>query len=57
MFFCSLFLRNEFDTETFAFLLFWAGMVAGCCIVIGYYGSEFVDFPKLCPLRPNAIDN
>ncbi|KAI1285280.1 Phosphatidylinositol-3-phosphatase SAC1 [Halotydeus destructor] len=51
MFFFSLFLPTEHSTETFIYLLFWAGMASVTLTVIGYYGTEFVDYPKLCEVK------
>ncbi|RWS27752.1 Phosphatidylinositide phosphatase SAC1-like protein, partial [Leptotrombidium deliense] len=51
MFFFSIFIPTEHSTETFMYLIFWSGMVSFSLAVIVYYGTEFVDFPKLCEVR------
>lgn len=57
MFFFSLFIPTEHSTITMMYLLFWAAMIAGSATVIVYYGNEFVDVPRLCPIRRNESNN
>ena len=52
MFFFSLFIPTEHSTETFVYLLFWLGMISISLLVVLYYGTEYVDFPKLTDIRP-----
>ena len=51
MFFFSIFIPAEHSTETFVYLLFWLGMISITLMVIVFYGTEFVDFPKLTEVR------
>ncbi|KAG8176845.1 hypothetical protein JTE90_001984 [Oedothorax gibbosus] len=50
-FLCFL-IPSVFNSETLLFVLFWFGMVMASFITIMYYGTEFVDYPKLQNLRP-----
>jgi len=41
----------EYTTESLLYLLFWGSMVAVTFATIMIYGTEFVDYPKLCEIR------
>lgn len=47
----NFFVISVHSSETFLFVLFWIGMIIATLIVIMYYGTEFVDYPKLQNLR------
>ena len=51
MFFFSLFVPHEHSTETFIYLCFWFGMISFSMMVIVFFGTEFVDHPKLSDRR------
>ena len=51
MFFFSILLPHEHSTETFVYLIFWLLMIVSTFMVIMFYGTEFVDFPKLTDVR------
>ena len=51
MLFLSILLPHEHSTETLVYLCFWFGMISVSLAVIVYYGSEFVDHPKLTDVR------
>jgi hypothetical protein len=53
MLFLSIVLPHEHSTETFVYFLFWLGMISITLMVIIFYGTEFVDFPKLTDVRPS----
>ncbi|XP_015908698.2 phosphatidylinositol-3-phosphatase SAC1 [Parasteatoda tepidariorum] len=55
MMFLSFLIPSVYNSETLLFVLFWFGMVAATFSVIMYYGTEFVDYPKLQDLRPARI--
>ena len=42
---------SEYTTESLLYLLFWGAMVAVTFATIMIYGTEFVDYPKLCEIR------
>lgn len=52
MCFLSFLIPAVHSSETIMFVLFWAGMVAITFSVIMFYGTEFVDYPKLRDVRP-----
>ncbi|PSN49044.1 Phosphatidylinositide phosphatase SAC1 [Blattella germanica] len=41
----------KYTTESLLYLLFWGSMVAVTFATIMIYGTEFVDYPKLCEIR------
>lgn len=49
MFFASVILPQEYNTENLLFMLFWGSMIGTTLKGILRFGSEFVDFPKLVP--------
>ncbi|PNF28790.1 Phosphatidylinositide phosphatase SAC1-A [Cryptotermes secundus] len=51
MFFANVVTPSEYTTESLLYLLFWASMVAVTVATIMIYGTEFVDYPKLCEIR------
>ncbi|XP_021918334.1 phosphatidylinositide phosphatase SAC1 isoform X1 [Zootermopsis nevadensis] len=51
MFFANVFTPSEYTTESLLYLLFWGSMVAVTFATIMIYGTEFVDYPKLCEIR------
>lgn len=51
MFFANLVTPSEYTTGTLLSLMFWASMVSATLSVIFYYGSEYVDYPRLCPIQ------
>ncbi|XP_035233088.1 phosphatidylinositol-3-phosphatase SAC1-like [Stegodyphus dumicola] len=55
MCFLSLIIPSVHSSETFMFILFWFGMVVASASVILYYGTEFVDYPKLQNLRVSQL--
>ncbi|XP_014288427.1 phosphatidylinositol-3-phosphatase SAC1 [Halyomorpha halys] len=53
MFFANVITPNEYSTGTLLSLLFWCSMASTTLMVIFYNASEYVNWPKLCPLlRP-----
>ncbi|CAG0886914.1 unnamed protein product [Darwinula stevensoni] len=50
MFFLTYLYAHELTTETVMYLLFWAVMVTFTFSVIMYYGTEFVNHPRLCQI-------
>ncbi|GLH12929.1 Phosphatidylinositide phosphatase SAC1 [Gryllus bimaculatus] len=61
MFFANVVTPSEYTTESLLYLLFWGSMVAVTFGTIMIYGTEFVDYPKLCEIRvsprPNNEEN
>lgn len=53
MFFASVTLPQEYNTENMLFLLFWGAVVGATLRGILKYGIEFVDLPKLLA-RPGS---
>lgn len=51
MFFANVVTPSEYTTESLLYLLFWGSMVAVTFATIMIYGTEFVDYPKLCEIR------
>ncbi|GIY70231.1 phosphatidylinositol-3-phosphatase SAC1 [Caerostris darwini] len=51
MCFLSFLIPSVLNYETLLFVMFWFGMVLATFIVIMYYGTEFVDYPKLQDVR------
>ncbi|XP_067006317.1 phosphatidylinositol-3-phosphatase SAC1-B [Anabrus simplex] len=51
MFFANVITPSEYNTESLLYLLFWGSMVAVTFATIMIYGTEFVDYPKLCFLK------
>ncbi|XP_077503149.1 phosphatidylinositol-3-phosphatase SAC1 isoform X2 [Amblyomma americanum] len=51
--FLCLFSSSVYSMETFMYFLFWVTMTVLTLMAIVYYGTEFVDFPKLRDLAPN----
>nr|CAD7456735.1 unnamed protein product [Timema tahoe] len=51
MFFANVITPSEYTTESLLYLLFWGAMVAVTFATIMIYGTEFVDYPKLCEIR------
>lgn len=51
MFFANVVTPAEYTTESLLYLLFWGSMVAVTFGTIMIYGTEFVDYPKLCEIR------
>lgn len=49
MFFTSVILPQEYNTENLLFMLFWGSMIGITLKGILRFGTEFVDFPKLLP--------
>lgn len=49
MFFASVILPQEYNTENLLFMLFWGSMIGVTLKGILRFGTEFVDFPKLIP--------
>lgn len=56
MFFASVTLPQEYNTENMLFLLFWGTMMGVTLKSIFKYGNEFVDLPKLLPHFINSGD-
>ncbi|XP_049789260.1 phosphatidylinositol-3-phosphatase SAC1 [Schistocerca nitens] len=54
MFFANIITPTEYNTESLLYLLFWASMVSVTSMIIMIYGTEFVDYPKLCELRGSS---
>lgn len=50
MFFANTIFPSEYFTSTLLSIIFWGIMVFATFSAIIYYGNEFVDYPKLCPL-------
>lgn len=50
--FMCLLIPSVYTMETFMYFLFWLTMTVLTVMAIVFYGSEFVDFPKLRDLRP-----
>lgn len=50
--FMCLTIPSVYTMETFMYFLFWLTMTVLTVMAIVFYGSEFVDFPKLRELRP-----
>lgn len=50
--FMCLLIPSVYTMETFMYFLFWLTMTVLTLMAIVFYGSEFVDFPKLRDLRP-----
>ncbi|KAK7571960.1 hypothetical protein V9T40_014432 [Parthenolecanium corni] len=57
MFFANTIFPAEYSTSTCLSIFFWGAMIFVTMSTIIYYGSEFVDYPKLCPRfsRENEI--
>lgn len=51
MFFASVTLPHEYNTENLLYMLFWGSMIGATLKGIFRFGSEFVDFPKLVPIQ------
>lgn len=46
----------EYSTSTCLSIFFWGAMIFVTMSTIIYYGSEFVDYPKLCPLEVKRMN-
>ncbi|CAH1403962.1 unnamed protein product [Nezara viridula] len=50
MFFANLVSPTEYTTDTLMSLLLWCSLASATLVAIFYYGSEYVNGPKLCPI-------
>lgn len=55
MFFANTIFPSEYSTSTCLSIVFWGAMVVITLSSIVYYGTEFVDYPKLTPLDSKRI--
>ena len=55
MLFLSILAPHEHSTETFVYSCFWIAMGSVSLAVIVFFGSEFVDFPRLSYVRPATL--
>lgn len=56
MCFLTILIPSEYSLETLLYFLFWVAMSAIAALVIMYYGTEFVDRPRLCENSRKKMD-